>query len=315
MKKRFIIFILLAACVVHAQTDDKETLKMLNQQVSSTYQNGKYDEALKYARQALDLSIKILGADSKDTAVAYTNLGIILRDKRKFKDSIQNLQSAVEIYQKESDKNKENIARVFDILVGVQYLSGNVEEAEKSGLEALKIREELYGRESKEVYLSNLSLAELYGRSKNKLKADEYYLKTYALAIKNFDKKSPEFEKIDESRVCSTAMITDSNKDFEEARQKLFGYEGSNDIVNGKALKLGRPAYPIEAKRAGANGAVVIKISIDEQGDPVEAKPICGHSLLRETSKEAALNSKFKPTLKDSNPVKVKGYIIYRYVL
>ncbi|MEO6587915.1 MAG: TonB family protein [Pyrinomonadaceae bacterium] len=313
MKKILIVLILYSACIIHAQTDDKETIKNLNQKVSSAYQKSDLDEALKYARQALDLSIKVFGIDSKDTAIIYTNLGIILRDKRKFKDSVVNLQNAIEIYRKESAKNNENVARVLEILMGVQYYSGDAGDAEKSAVESFKIREELYGKGSKELYLANLSMGEFYGRIKNKEKANEYYLNTYALALKIFEKDSSEFEKIADSRACSVMGLTSKDNEFEEAKRSLFGYE-TGDVVNGKAVKLIAPAYPAAARSAGAEGLVVIKVLINEQGNTTQANAICGHPLLYESSQEAALKSKFNPTLKNGVAVTVKGYIQYIYV-
>lgn len=305
---------LLSVCAIQAQTDDKENLKLLNQKVADAYKEDKIDDALKYSRQILELSIKNYGAESNEAAVSFTNLGIILRDKRKYKDSIENLQNAIRIFQKDLPKNKGKIAQVLEAMGGVQFLSGNREDAEKSNLDSLKLKEESYGKESKEAYLSNLSLAEFYGRGKNIQKADEYYLNTYALAIKLFGSKNSEIEKIDESRICSTAMTTGGGKDFGDALTKLFGYERGAGIINGKAIKLGRPAYPAAAKAAGAGGAIVIKVLIDELGNPTEAKPVCGHPMLYEATRDATMNSKFNPTLKDGNPIKVKGYVVYKFI-
>ncbi len=85
MKKIVITIIFLAACSVHAQTDEKETLKQISQNVVSSYKDQKFDEALKLAQQALDLSVKIYGTESRETAVAYTNLGAIYQQKNKLK--------------------------------------------------------------------------------------------------------------------------------------------------------------------------------------------------------------------------------------
>ncbi len=69
MKKLLITIILLTICSTHAQTDEKETLKQLNQKVITSYRNQKFDEALKLAQQAVDLSLKIYGAEQPETAL------------------------------------------------------------------------------------------------------------------------------------------------------------------------------------------------------------------------------------------------------
>ena len=43
-------------------------------------------------------------------------------------------------------------------------------------------------------------------------------------------------------------------------------------ILNGKAIKLPKPAYPAEAKAARAGGTVRIKVTIDEDGNVTSAE-------------------------------------------
>lgn len=322
MKKTFIFLIFISVCVIHAQTDDKETLKLLNQKIKTAFRNNKLDDALKYGREALDLNVKIFGKDSKDTAESYTTLGIILKEKLKYDDSILNFQNAVEIYGKNPTDNRKDIALVFNLLMYDYYFSGNMADAEKSGLESLKITEGVYGKESKEAYTSNLAMGELYGRIKNRRKADEYYLKTYALAINIFGKENSEIEKIDDSRACTIFgrnfdTHTDELEGYIEAERNLFGYE-EGTVVNGKAIKLVKPAFPYDmreiAKIKKISEKVIGKVTIDESGKIVKANAICGANSFRSNARDAALDSKFEPTLKDGVPLKVKGYIVYNFV-
>lgn len=89
----------------------------------------------------------------------------------------------------------------------------------------------------------------------------------------------------------------------------------SGGVLNGKALKLVTPSYPKEAKDANADGAVLIQVTIDVQGNVMSAEAVSGHPLLREVSAQAALLSKFPPTLLQDQPVKVNGVIVYNFVL
>ncbi|MCA1624408.1 MAG: energy transducer TonB [Acidobacteria bacterium] len=88
----------------------------------------------------------------------------------------------------------------------------------------------------------------------------------------------------------------------------------SGGVVNGKALSLGKPAYPAAARAVNAEGAVNVQVEIDEEGNVVSANPVSGHPLLREAAREAALQSKFKPTLLSSQAVKVTGVLVYNFV-
>ncbi len=96
------------------------------------------------------------------------------------------------------------------------------------------------------------------------------------------------------------------------------GIVGSSDnsarILNGQAANLVKPAYPAAARALGASGTVMVKVSIDEEGNVVSAEAVSGHELLRDASEQAALGAKFSPTLLQGIPVKVRGVIVYNFV-
>ena len=87
----------------------------------------------------------------------------------------------------------------------------------------------------------------------------------------------------------------------------------SGGVLNGKATKLVKPAYPEAAKAVKAGGAVNVQVTIDEAGSIISATAVSGHPLLRTASEEAALASTFSPTLLQGVPVKVTGIIVYNF--
>ncbi len=88
----------------------------------------------------------------------------------------------------------------------------------------------------------------------------------------------------------------------------------SGGLLNGKAISLPQPEYPAEAKSAGAAGTVVLRVTIDEQGNVIGAQPISGPPLLQQAAVNAALQAKFSPTLLSGEPVQVVGIITYNFV-
>jgi len=88
----------------------------------------------------------------------------------------------------------------------------------------------------------------------------------------------------------------------------------SGGILNGKALKLPKPIYPLEAREVFASGVVVVRVVIDETGKVIYAKVISGHPKLWKAAEEAALQSEFSPTKLSGVPVKVTGVIQYNFV-
>ena len=83
--------------------------------------------------------------------------------------------------------------------------------------------------------------------------------------------------------------------------------------VTSQAISLVKPIYPQLAFKMGAQGKVVVQITIDEQGKVIEAKAIQGNTALRGASEYAARRTTFKPTLANNKPVKAKGTITYNF--
>jgi TonB family protein len=85
-------------------------------------------------------------------------------------------------------------------------------------------------------------------------------------------------------------------------------------VINGKAISLPKPSYPLEAKTVKASGTVSVKVLIDEEGNVIEAKGENGHPSLREAAEKSALQAKFTPTLINGKKVRVTGIITYNFV-
>ncbi|MEP6717649.1 MAG: TonB family protein [bacterium] len=88
----------------------------------------------------------------------------------------------------------------------------------------------------------------------------------------------------------------------------------SGGVLNGKALSLPQPEYPAAAKTAGAAGVVVVRVTIDEQGNVISAVAVSGPQPLHQASINAALQARFAPTLLIGEPVQVIGVITYSFV-
>jgi TonB family protein len=314
MKKLTLIIILLTAYSVSAQTGDKEKLKQLNQNVISLYRSGKFDEALKEARQAVDLSSKVHGLESLETAAAYTNLGIILRDKKKFKEAVGNFQKSVEIYRKNETANGKALYEVYDVLAASQFLGGMEKEAETSYLKAAETAKSIFGKESKETLKPVLALAVFYAQTNkdNAEKSLDYYLESFALAIKHFGKESLEVEKIKIYKSYYSQYVHWKNDELHEKYTKkeseIFGYE------RGKALSLPLPRYPPEAKSLGKEGIVVVKVWINERGEVTNAQAVYGELFFAPAVEEVARKAKFKPSMMNGTPIGIVDFIAYKFV-
>lgn len=89
----------------------------------------------------------------------------------------------------------------------------------------------------------------------------------------------------------------------------------SAGVLNGKALRLPVPTYPAAARNSGAQGRVVVEVTIDERGKVVDARAVSGHTFLQPAAVQAARQARFTPALLSGQPVKIKGTINYIFTL
>jgi periplasmic protein TonB len=86
-------------------------------------------------------------------------------------------------------------------------------------------------------------------------------------------------------------------------------------IIASKAVNLPKPAYPIIAKQARAQGPVNVQILVDVDGRVISAQAVKGNPMLTRAAEDAARRARFTPTTLNGEPVKVQGVITYNFVL
>ena len=89
----------------------------------------------------------------------------------------------------------------------------------------------------------------------------------------------------------------------------------SSGALSASALKRVEPRYPDDAKAAGIKGAVIIEVTIDEEGKVIEARPLSGQDALKQAAVDAAMQWVFAPTTLSGVPVKVIGTITFNFEL
>jgi Ca-activated chloride channel family protein len=89
----------------------------------------------------------------------------------------------------------------------------------------------------------------------------------------------------------------------------------SGGVLNGKAVSLPKPSYPSGAKLMRVSGVVTVEVLLDEEGKVVSAHAVDGIVSLRQAAVNAARLARFSPTILSGQPVKVVGFITYRFSL
>lgn len=74
-----------------------------------------------------------------------------------------------------------------------------------------------------------------------------------------------------------------------------------------------QPIYSSAAKSAGARGVVRVDLVIDENGEVAEVKSSSGHMLLQSAAKDAVKRWRFRPFIRDGQPVRAVGFINFNF--
>jgi len=86
-------------------------------------------------------------------------------------------------------------------------------------------------------------------------------------------------------------------------------------VLAGAATRRVEPFYPPLAKAARVKGAVIVEVTVDEEGDVLTARTLQGHPLLKDGAEKAALGWKFTPTSLNGTPVRVVGTLTFNFNL
>ncbi|HEV2914435.1 MAG TPA: tetratricopeptide repeat protein [Pyrinomonadaceae bacterium] len=303
-----------------AQPPELAEADRLNKQVVQLHKEEKYDEALPLAIRVVEIRERALGPEHKLVALALFNLAELYLAKRKYGTAEPLYKRALSILEKTAGPDDANVSNILNSLALVRFMARDFEESEGYYQRVVAIREKAFGSESMPVARALYNLAELYRLLSRYEKAEPLYERIIAIEEKLLRDNDPELEKSFERYTC---LLLESGKEkeaealYERQRRKIVVARDpftSDEILNGKAIKLPRPEYPEKARLFRAFGVVRVKVKIDESGTVIKAEATCGHPYLRETSEAAALKARFTPTLVRGKPVEVIGIITYNFI-
>lgn len=76
-----------------------------------------------------------------------------------------------------------------------------------------------------------------------------------------------------------------------------------------------QPIYPPAAKSFRTTGVVKVEVTVNEEGDVTEVQKASGPSMLQSAAKDAIKKWKFKPFLRDGQPVRATGFVSFNFAL
>ncbi len=83
----------------------------------------------------------------------------------------------------------------------------------------------------------------------------------------------------------------------------------------GYATKQPSPIYPPAARNVRAGGVVKVEVTVNEAGDVDEVQKASGPALLQGAAKDAIRKWKFRPFVRDGQPVKATGFVSFNFAM
>lgn len=293
MKRIFLVFfILLTTAGSSGQSTDREKelaqAADLTAQLIELFKAGRFNEALPLAQKVVEIRQRLL-PDDPLLGTAHANLGEVFFELKKDKEAEESFKQALAVYEAKSEFNADLLAKTLDRLGYLRFLKRDYQAAETLYLKSVEIREKKFGEKNPETTQS---------------------LKNFACASFLAGGIKKDLTSKGKLRARATCWLAGFKDDCGKA-----GEIDSDGVLNGKAVKLAQPPYPIEARQRHLSGKVLIAVLIDEAGIVIKAKPVCGgHPELAGGSLQSAYASKFSPTIVNGQPVQVTGIIVYNFV-
>lgn len=303
------------------QSAEVAEIEKINSELKRLFRAGKYSEALKLAEQELALRIKLYGAEGKDVAVSYSNIGTIYRLKNKQKEAIKAIQQSLEILEKNNMEESLQASVCMSEIGLLHSLSDNNTAAEEWLTKAIKTAEKADKNYSVELYTCVFYAARFYRGIKQFEKANDLFIRAIEIANIVYGRKSDVNQSLWFEYECfasHSGLIINMAK-IEELRAK---HNEPNDepktvnggVLNGRAISLAPPAYPAGARNMRTSVTVEVRILTNEEGKVIRACLVSGPILFQDVTLAAARASKFSPTLLEGKPVRVTGTIKYTFI-
>jgi TonB family protein len=317
----------------------------LNTSLVELYKAAKFDEALPVARRLVELREKMFGLADPIVGIALSNLAEIHRAKKQNDEAQRLYRRSLTILERDPATNSLSMINVLERLADFAFEKRDYKGSSAFLARALALKEAAVGKDDQSVIPLLHHLANTLQSQGQFDQAEPLYLRALIIAEQRIGKRNPDTISMMKDYACLDLRARkpypigpqeDQETDESGAAARklkrrascwLFGFRDDcdisagastkkpSDVVNGRAVSLPRPAYPIAARQERASGTVFVAVVIDGEGKVTDARTVCGGPLLlMEAAKTAARGARFTPTTVGGKPKQVDGVITYNFV-
>ncbi|HSE19674.1 MAG TPA: TonB family protein [Pyrinomonadaceae bacterium] len=322
------IFILLASlfvsnAFVQQPAEESPELKEateLTKSVAKLFNEQKFDEALALAKRSLEIRERLLPRTDPRVGQSLAHVGDLYIAKHDYDSARKIFERLLAIQEERFGPDDVNLAFVFDRLAVLYNRDGKPAKTEEFYQRALAVREKAFGPEHVEVAETLYALGQFYRIRREYTRAHDSYKRSLLIYGRTGGVTSTEYNRANTGLSCLGYETGNKAifKELEDIQQQFapgLPMAPPKSILNGLALTLAKPEYPLAARNMGLRGSVVVNVELDETGKVISAKDVCqGLPFLSESALRAALKSRFSPTKISGVPVKTTGVIVYNFL-
>lgn len=254
-------------------------------------------------------------------ATDLTSAAVKLFNEQKPDAALKKVKGALEIREKLLPRNDPRVAESLGQAGNLYLITRDYNNARKIFERLLVIQEERFGPEHLQVADTVYAMGQTYRLLRKYDLALNAYKRSLLIYGRESGVKAPAFERASIGMRCLgfEAKSVNSSKEL-EAIQKQFSPPGDSStslgILNGKAVSLPRPEYPMGVLGPRASGTVSVFVEVDEQGNVSSVRDVCqGPPDLTAATIKAVRKARFSPTIVSGQPVKVTGFVQYNFVV
>jgi tetratricopeptide (TPR) repeat protein len=254
-------------------------------------------------------------------ATDLTNAAVKLLQEQKFDEALKKVKRALEIRERLLPRTDPRVVESLGHAGNLYLATRDYDKAIKTYERLIVIQEEQLGPENIQVADTLYGMGESYRLRRNYDLALSAYKRSLMIYGRESGVKAPAFERASIGMRCLAyeSKSADTSEELEAIR-KQFAPPGEQprvkSLLNGKALSLPRPEYPMGVLGPRASGTITVFVEVDEEGKVTSARDVCyGPPDLTAASLKAALKARFAQTILDDKPIKVKGFIQYNFVV
>jgi CHAT domain-containing protein/tetratricopeptide (TPR) repeat protein len=186
-----LLFALGVVPVAVAQEGSLQDAEALSRQVLQFYQQGRFNDAVPLALQALEITEKARGPEHPETAASLNNLALLYEETGAYAQAEPLYRRALAINEKALGRNHPATAEVLNNLAELYRATGAYAQAEPLYQQALAIREKALGHNHPDTARSFNTLATLYLETGAYAQAEPLYQQALAIREKALGPEHP----------------------------------------------------------------------------------------------------------------------------